>query len=48
MAGDGGGGVLENTLRAQKADGAIFQVFCEGRGYEFHQFPSNPFNYSCQ
>ena len=26
------GGYSANTLRAQKADGAIFQAFCEGRG----------------
>src|SRR5450631_3740257 len=26
------GAYSANTLRAQKADGAIFQVFCEGRG----------------
>src|SRR5271170_8364529 len=29
-----------NTLRAQKADGAIFQVFCEGRGESF--LPADP------
>jgi hypothetical protein len=26
------GAYSANTLRAQKADGAIFQAFCEGRG----------------
>ena len=26
------GAYSPNTLRAQKADGAIFQAFCEGRG----------------
>src|SRR5271156_238649 len=29
-----------NTLRAQKADGAIFQVFCEARGESF--LPADP------
>jgi integrase len=29
------GSYAANTLRAQKADGAIFQVFCEGRGESF-------------
>jgi site-specific recombinase XerD len=29
-----------NTLRAQKADGAIFQTFCEGRGESF--LPAEP------
>jgi integrase len=29
-----------NTLRAQKADGAIFQAFCEGRGVSF--LPADP------
>src|ERR1039458_2711743 len=34
------GAYSANTLRAQKADGAIFQVFCEGRGESF--LPANP------
>src|ERR1700719_2964784 len=29
-----------NTLRAQKADGAIFQAFCEGRGEPY--LPAEP------
>src|SRR5258708_40236153 len=29
------GAYAANTLRAQKADGVIFQVFCEGRGEAF-------------
>jgi integrase len=29
------GAYSSNTLRAQRADGAIFQVFCEGRGESF-------------
>src|ERR1700675_3531107 len=29
-----------NTLRAQKADGAIFQTFCEGRGESY--LPASP------
>jgi integrase len=29
------GAYAANTLRAQKSDGAIFQVFCEGRGESF-------------
>ena len=29
------GAYSANTLRAQKADGAIFQVFCEARGESF-------------
>jgi integrase len=29
------GAYAANTLRAQKADGAIFQAFCEGRGESF-------------
>src|SRR5450631_2963449 len=29
------GAYSANTLRAQKADGAIFQAFCEGRGEPF-------------
>jgi integrase len=40
MAGDGRGGVLDEHQRAQKADGALFQVFCEGRGESF--LPANP------
>jgi site-specific recombinase XerD len=34
------GAYSTNTLRAQKADGAIFQVFCEGRGESF--LPADP------
>src|SRR6202048_1790172 len=34
------GAYSANTLRAQKADGAIFQAFCEGRGESF--LPSDP------
>src|ERR1700722_13831203 len=34
------GGYSANTLRAQKADGAIFQGFCEGRGESF--LPADP------
>jgi hypothetical protein len=34
------GAYSANTLRAQKADGAIFQVFCEGRGESF--LPADP------
>src|SRR5271168_5253085 len=34
------GAYSANTLRAQKADGAIFQVFCEGRGDSF--LPADP------
>jgi integrase len=34
------GAYSANTLRAQKADGAIFQVFCEGRGESF--LPAEP------
>jgi integrase len=34
------GGYSANTLRAQKADGAIFQVFCEARGESF--LPADP------
>jgi hypothetical protein len=30
----------KNTVRAQKADGAIFQAFCEERGLAF--FPASP------
>jgi hypothetical protein len=30
----------KNTLRAQKADGAIFQSFCEVNGLAF--FPADP------
>jgi site-specific recombinase XerD len=29
-----------NTLRAQKADGAIFQAFCESLGHAY--LPANP------
>jgi site-specific recombinase XerD len=34
------GAYSANTLRAQKADGAIFQVFCEARGESF--LPAEP------
>jgi integrase len=34
------GAYSANTLRAQKADGAIFQTFCEGRGEAF--LPAEP------
>ncbi len=34
------GAYSANTLRAQKADGAIVQVFCEGRGESF--LPADP------
>src|SRR6202051_4413959 len=34
------GAYAANTVRAQKADGAIFQVFCEGRGESF--LPADP------
>jgi integrase len=34
------GAYAANTLRAQKADGAIFQAFCEGRGESF--LPADP------
>ncbi len=34
------GAYSANTLRAQKADGAIFQAFCEGRGEPF--LPAGP------
>jgi integrase len=34
------GAYSPNTLRAQKADGAIFQVFCEGRGESY--LPASP------
>src|SRR6202161_3422786 len=34
------GAYAANTLRAQKADGAIFQSFCEGRGESF--LPADP------
>jgi site-specific recombinase XerD len=34
------GAYSKNTVRAQKADGAIFQAFCEGRGLAF--FPAEP------
>ena len=34
------GAYAANTLRAQKADGAIFQAFCEGRGDSF--LPADP------
>src|ERR1700690_3621540 len=34
------GGYSPNTLRAQKADGAIFQAFCESRGEPY--LPANP------
>jgi site-specific recombinase XerD len=34
------GAYSANTLRAQKADGAIFQAFCESRGEPY--LPANP------
>src|ERR1700730_10319911 len=34
------GAYSANTLRAQKADGAIFQAFCESRGESY--LPANP------
>src|SRR3984957_16149801 len=34
------GAYSPNTLRAQKADGAIFQAFCEGRGVPY--LPADP------
>ena len=34
------GAYSPNTLRAQKADGAIFQAFCEGRGESY--LPADP------
>jgi integrase len=34
------GAYSPNTLRAQKADGAIFQAFCEGRGVSY--LPADP------
>jgi hypothetical protein len=34
------GAYSANTLRAQKADGAIFQAFCESRGEPF--LPADP------
>ena len=34
------GAYSPNTLRAQKADGAIFQAFCEGRGEPY--LPADP------
>jgi len=34
------GAYSANTLRAQRADGAIFQAFCEGRGESF--LPADP------
>jgi integrase len=34
------GAYSANTLRAQKADGALFQAFCEGRGESF--LPAEP------
>jgi site-specific recombinase XerD len=34
------GAYSANTLRAQRADGAIFQVFCEGRGESL--LPADP------
>jgi site-specific recombinase XerD len=34
------GAYSANTLRAQKADGAIFQAFCEARGERY--LPANP------
>jgi site-specific recombinase XerD len=34
------GAYAANTLRAQKADGALFQAFCEARGEPF--LPANP------
>jgi hypothetical protein len=35
------GAYAANTLRAQKADGAIFQAFCEGRAAN-HFFRQTP------
>jgi len=35
------GAYSANTLRAQKADGAIFQVFCEGAASRFFQRPQH-------
>jgi hypothetical protein len=32
------GAYSANTLRAQKADGAIFQAFCDERGESFRAF----------
>jgi hypothetical protein len=41
MVWDGGGGAYSaNTLRIQKADGAIFQTFCESRGEPY--LPADP------
>jgi len=34
------GAYSANTLRAQKADGAIFQAFCESRGQPY--LPADP------
>src|ERR1700723_1109049 len=34
------GAYSPNTLRAQKADGTIFQAFCEGRGEPY--LPADP------
>ena len=34
------GAYAANALRAQKADGAIFQAFCEARGESF--LPADP------
>src|ERR1700727_2846173 len=34
------GAYSPNTLRAQKADGAIFQAFCESQGYPY--LPADP------
>ena len=34
------GAYSSNTLRAQKADGAIFQAFCESRGEPY--LPADP------
>ena len=34
------GAYSPNTLRAQKADGAIFQAFCESRGEPY--LPADP------
>ena len=34
------GAYSANTLRAQKADGAIFQAFCESRGEPY--LPADP------
>jgi len=37
------GAYSPNTLRAQKADGAIFQAFCESRGEPYLPATRKPF-----